>query len=145
MSKGSDRADFRKFVTITTRWMDNDAYGHVNNVIYYSFFDTAVNQLQIEAGLLDVEHSPAIALVVETGCRYFASLSFPGRIDAGLRVTKIGSSSVRYEVGLFAEGNALSAAEGHFVHVYVDREMRRPCAMPEATRAFLTTLLADPT
>jgi acyl-CoA thioester hydrolase len=120
--------------------MDNDVYGHVNNVIYYSFFDTAVNEIQVRKGLLDIENSPVIAFVVETGCRYFASLSFPGNVDAGIRVAKLGTSSVRYEVALFAEGSDTAAAEGHFVHVYVNRETRRPCPIPEQTRAHLASL-----
>jgi acyl-CoA thioester hydrolase len=127
-------------VKITTRWMDNDAYGHVNNVVYYSFFDTAVNETLIRAGLLDVEKSPVFGLVVETGCKFFASLSFPNRIDAGVRVAKLGTSSVRYEIGLFDEASEIAAAEGHFVHVYVDRETRKPHPIPEATRAFLSLL-----
>jgi acyl-CoA thioester hydrolase len=139
-AKGSKREAFREFVSITTRWMDNDVYGHVNNVTYYSFIDTAVNELQVRAGLLDIEASPLIGLVVETGCRYFASLSFPSRVDVGVRVAKLGTSSVRYEVGLFDEKSDVAAAEGHFVHVYVDRETRRPCPIPEATRAFLEKL-----
>lgn len=144
MTNRSRRAGFRKFILISTRWMDNDAYGHVNNVVYYSFFDTAVNQLLVEEGLLAITDSATIGLVVETGCRYFSSLSFPGQVEAGVRVAKIGSSSVRYELGLFAAGADAASAEGHFVHVYVDRETRRPCPIPDATRVFLTSLLTDP-
>ncbi len=107
---------------------------------YYSFIDTAVNELQIRAGLLDIEASPVIGLVVETGCRYFASLSFPSRVDVGVRVEKLGNSSVRYEVGLFDGDSDVAAAEGHFVHVYVNRETRKPCPIPDATRAFLQNL-----
>jgi acyl-CoA thioester hydrolase len=125
--------------------MDNDVYGHVNNVIYYSFFDTAVNEIQVRKGLLDIENSPVIAFVVETGCRYFSSLSFPGTVDAGIRVAKLGKSSVRYEVALFAEGSEDAAAEGHFIHVYVDRETRRPCPIPDETRAHLASLTMDAT
>lgn len=132
--------DYKKHRVITTRWMDNDVYGHVNNVIYYSFFDTAVNAVLIEQNLLDPATSQVIGLVVETACRYFAPLSFPGDIVAGIRVARIGSSSVRYEVGLFASGTETAAAEGHFVHVYVDRETRRPVALPAPVRAFLETL-----
>lgn len=128
------------FRRITTRWMDNDAYRHVNNVVYYSFFDTAVNQMLIEAGLLDIESSPAIGLVVETGCRYFAPVAFPDTIDAGVRVTQLGRSSVRYEVGLFRNDDANAAAAGHFVHVYVDRATNRPTPIPDAIRAFLEGL-----
>jgi acyl-CoA thioester hydrolase len=112
--------------------MDNDVYGHVNNVVYYSFFDTAVNRYLIEAGALDIHRSEVIGLVVETRCNYFASLEFPQVVDAGLRVAHVGSSSVRYEVGLFAAGEPMSAAGGHFVHVYVDRHTRRPAPLPDA-------------
>lgn len=129
------------FRRITTRWMDNDAYRHVNNVVYYSFFDTAVNQMLIEAGVLDIASSPAIGLVVETGCRYFAPVAFPDTIDAGVRVTQLGRSSVRYEVGLFRNDEARAAAAGHFVHVYVDRETNRPTPIPDATRGFLQGLM----
>ena len=135
------RSQFRHFAPITTRWMDNDAYGHVNNVVYYSYFDTVVNRYLIEAGALDVERSAVIGLVVETHCNYFSSLAFPQMVEAGLRVTKLGSSSVRYEIGLFAAGEALSAACGHFVHVYVDRETRRPVALPAPLHQALQGLL----
>jgi acyl-CoA thioester hydrolase len=143
-AKGYERDAFKTFVTIATRWMDNDVYGHVNNVVYYSFFDTAVNQLLMHAGLLDLERSPVFGLVVETGCRYFAPVSFPGDVEVGVRVARIGTSSVRYEVALFAEGAVRSAAGGHFTHVYVDRGTRRPSPLPDATRAFLEALLVDP-
>jgi len=135
------RQDFRLFRPITTRWADNDAYGHVNNVVYYSWFDTAVNAYLIEQGALDIERSPTIGLVVETQCQYFAPLAFPQTIEAGLRVARLGASSVRYEVGLFAQGAPQTAAHGHFVHVYVDRASRRPVPVPEALRAALASLL----
>ena len=135
------RAHYRAFRTITTRWMDNDAYGHVNNVVYYSWFDTAVNAYLIEHGVLDLAQSPAIGLVVETQCQYFASLAFPQTIEAGLRVARLGGSSVRYEVGLFAQGAEHTAAHGHFVHVYVDRDQRRPVPVPAALRDALAPLL----
>jgi acyl-CoA thioester hydrolase len=112
--------------------MDNDVYGHVNNVVYYSFFDTAVNRFLIQAGVLDIHQGPVIGLVVETQCHYFAPLQFPQSIEAGLRVAHVGRSSVRYEVGLFAAGEPLTAAAGHFVHVYVDRASRRPAPLPAA-------------
>ncbi|NEX95196.1 acyl-CoA thioesterase [Caulobacter sp. 17J65-9] len=121
--------------------MDNDVYGHVNNVVYYSFFDTAVNRWLIEQGVLEPAVSPVIGLVVETGCRFSKSLSFPDRVEAGLRVAKIGTSSVRYEVGLFRAGDPEPAAEGHFVHVYVDRETRRPTPVPADMRKVLEGLL----
>ncbi len=110
--------------------MDNDAYGHVNNVVYYSWFDTAVNAYLIERGVLDIERGETIGLVIETQCNYFEPLAFPQTIEAGIRVARIGSSSVRYEVGLFARDKPLCAARGHFVHVYVDRSTRRPAALP---------------
>lgn len=135
------RADFPVFRRITTRWMDNDLYGHVNNVVYYSFFDTAVNAHLIDAGALDIHAGAVIGLVVETYCNYFAPLAFPGDVDAGLRVAQVGRSSVRYEVGLFAADEPLGAAAGHFVHVYVDRESRRPvAALPDALHAALRAL-----
>jgi acyl-CoA thioester hydrolase len=134
------RADYRAFRTITTRWMDNDVYGHVNNVVYYSFFDTAVNQLLIEAGALDIHRGEVIGLVVETQCHYFAPVEFPQRIVAGLRVAHRGRSSVRYEVGLFADDDDSAAAAGHFVHVYVDRTSRRPVPLPAALQAALDPL-----
>ncbi len=125
---------------ITTRWMDNDVYGHVNNVVYYSFFDTAVNGFLIERGVLDVEKAAVIGLVVETGCHYFAPLGFPQVVTAALRVAHIGRSSVRYEIALFGKGEDRAAAQGHFVHVYVDRASRRPVELPDAFRAALETL-----
>lgn len=136
------RDAYRHFLPITTRWMDNDVYGHVNNVVYYSYFDTVVNEYLIRAGVLDVEHGQTIGLVVETQCNYFAPLVFPQSVDAGLRVVKLGTSSVRYEVGLFAQGDASPAAQGHFVHVYVDRGTRRPVPLPDALRAALEPLAA---
>ncbi len=135
------RSAFRHFSSIPTRWLDNDAYGHINNVVYYSYFDTVVNRYLIEAGVLDVARSPVIGLVVETHCNYFASLAFPQTVDAGLRVAHLGASSVRYEIGLYGAGEALTAACGHFVHVYVDRETRRPAALPSALIHTLQGLL----
>lgn len=134
------RAAFTHFRAITTRWMDNDVYGHINNVQYYSFFDTVVNGYLIDKGALDPDRSQVIGLVVETHCNYFSPLSFPQRIDAGLRVAHVGTSSVRYEVGLFAEGEDVAAAQGHFVHVYVDRVTRRPAILPQALQEALSPL-----
>jgi acyl-CoA thioester hydrolase len=125
------RSAYRAFRPITTRWMDNDAYGHVNNVVYYSWFDTAVNAHLIEQGVLDIHKGETIGLVVETHCNYFAPLAFPQTIEAGIRVSHRGTSSVRYEVGLFAQGEPLTAARGHFVHVYVNKESRRPQPLPD--------------
>ncbi len=126
---------------IPTRWMDNDVYGHVNNVVYYSFFDTAVNAWLIEQGALDIEASPVVGFVVETGCHYFAPIAFPEAVTAGIRVAHIGRSSVRYEIAIFgAEGEA-AVAQGHFVHVYVDRATRRPVReLPAKLRAALEAL-----
>lgn len=115
---------------ITTRWMDNDVYGHVNNVQYYSFFDTAVNSYLVEAGVLDFRDGNTIGLVVETGCNYFAPLAFPDTVVAGVGVDHIGNSSVRYCIGLFRKGESEPAAQGFFVHVYVDSESRRPTSIP---------------
>jgi acyl-CoA thioester hydrolase len=134
------RSAYRAFQTITTRWMDNDAYGHVNNVVYYSWFDTAVNGHLIAQGALDIETSPVIGLVVETQCYYFSSVAFPQRVTAGIRVAQLGRSSVRYEVGLFADDEEMTAARGHFVHVYVDRLTRRPVALPDALRDVVLAL-----
>ena len=135
------REAYRLFRKLTTRWMDNDVYGHLNNVVYYSLFDTAVNGYLIDAGALDIQRSEVIGLVVETHCNYFAPIEFPTALDAGLRVERIGQSSVRYSIGLFAEGQPQSAAGGHFVHVYVDRQTRRPVPLPPALRNALEGLL----
>jgi acyl-CoA thioester hydrolase len=134
------RDAYPHFLSIPTRWMDNDVYGHVNNVVYYSYFDTVVNEYLLRMGVLDFEQSESIGLVVETQCKYFASVAFPDRVDAGLRVARLGSSSVRYEVGLFREGEAEPAAQGHFVHVYVDRIARRPIPLSDVMRAALAPL-----
>lgn len=125
---------------IATRWSDNDVYGHVNNVVHYSWFDTAVNAWLIEAGLLDIERGDPIGLVVETGCRYAAQLAYPQPVEIGLGVERLGNSSVRYRLGVFARDEAAAAAEGHFVHVYVDREGRRPAPLPAPWRAKLGTI-----
>jgi acyl-CoA thioester hydrolase len=139
------REAYRAFRPITTRWMDNDVYGHVNNVVYYSFFDTAVNGLLVEAGVLDFESGGVIGLVVETQCRYFAPIAFPQRVTAGVRVARIGRSSVRYEIGLFADDEPIGAAAGHFVHVYVDRISRRPVPLPTPLAQVLQALAVPST
>lgn len=131
------REHYRHFQRIPTRWMDNDVYGHVNNVVYYSFFDTVVNQYLVEQGVLDIERSPVIGLVVETSCQYFSPVIFPDVVTGGLRVATLGNSSVRYEVGIFCNDEALTAAKGHFIHVYVDRASRRPAPLPAALRQVL--------
>jgi acyl-CoA thioester hydrolase len=134
------RSAYKAFVPITTRWMDNDVYGHVNNVVYYSWFDTAVNGYLIEQGALDIERSPIIGLVVETQCNYFAPIAFPQRVTAGIRVAHMGKSSVRYEVGLFADDEPMTNARGHLVHVYVDRETRKPVSLLDTLRGVLENL-----
>lgn len=135
------RSDFAYFHRITTRWMDNDVYGHVNNVIYYSYFDTAVNSYLIEEHVLDPLHSPVIGLVVNTTCHYFKSVAFPDTIEVGVKVAHMGRSSVRYEVGIFKNQDTTSAAHGHFIHVYVDRATQKPVSLPEPLRGALEKLL----
>jgi acyl-CoA thioester hydrolase len=139
-AEARQRSDYQHFHPITTRWMDNDAYGHVNNVVYYSWFDTVVNQFLIANGALDIEHSQVIGLVIETQCNYFASVAFPDVVTAGLRVTKLGNSSVRYEVAIFRGDEDRASAQGHFVHVYVDRLTRKPSAIPDRMRTLLQTI-----
>jgi acyl-CoA thioester hydrolase len=134
------RSHYPQFSRIDTRWSDNDVYGHLNNVVYYSYFDTVVNRWLIEAGALDIHGGDVIGLVVETQCHYFAPLAFPQTLDAGLRVAHLGRSSVRYEIGLFAAGEPQCAAAGHFVHVYVDRTSRRPVPLPASVRAAVQAL-----
>lgn len=135
------RNDYAHFQTITTRWKDNDVYGHVNNVEYYSYFDTVINTYLIREGGLDIHRGASIGLCVESHCRFDAPIEFPNSVHAGLRVTKLGNSSVRYEIGLFRENEDQPAAEGWFVHVFVDRQSRRSAALPESLRAALTQLL----
>lgn len=134
------RENYPHFLAIPTRWMDNDVYGHVNNVVYYSYFDTVINRYLVEAGGLDIHAAPVIGIAVESRCRFHRSLAFPDRIDAGLRVGRLGNTSARYEVGLFRAGEAAPAATGHFVHVFVDRESRRPAPIPAPLRAALQRL-----
>jgi acyl-CoA thioester hydrolase len=131
------RQDFPHFLHIPTRWMDNDIYGHVNNVVYYSYFDTVINRYLIEKGGLDIHSGSIIGLAVETHCQFLRPLAYPQGVDAGLRVARLGNSSVRYELGLFPEGEADPAAVGFFVHVFVDRQSRRPTPLPEPLRAAL--------
>lgn len=126
--------------TMTTRWRDNDLFGHVNNAVYYEYIDTAVNRWLLDQGLLDIEKGATVGLVVDSGCAYFAPIVYPDDIIAGLRVGRIGGSSVRYEVGLFRQGSEAAAAQGHFVHVYVDRATHRPVEIPSDWRAALETL-----
>ena len=138
--QAENRSAYKVFRPITTRWMDNDAYGHVNNVVYYSWFDTAVNAYLIEQGVLDIHHGATIGLVIETQCNYFSPLAFPQTVEAGIRVARLGNSSVRFEVGLFAQGAELASAQGHFIHVYVDRHTRRPVPLPDPLKKTLEQL-----
>jgi acyl-CoA thioester hydrolase len=139
----STRAAYLWFNTITTRWMDNDAYGHVNNVIYYAWFDTAVNRFLVDNGLLDIGGSSVVGVVAETGCRYRSQISYPDLVTVGLRVARLGTSSVRYETAVFRDEDQEAAAEGHFVHVYVDRATRRPVPIPEHVRTGLSSIAAS--
>jgi acyl-CoA thioester hydrolase len=130
-------ASYRYFVPITTRWMDNDTYGHINNAVYYSYFDSAANLFLIREGGLDIETAPVIAVVVESRCNYHKALAYPVALRAGVRVDKLGTRSVTYGIGIFQEGDDAAAAHGHFVHVFVDRQTRRPAPIPEGIRAAL--------
>jgi acyl-CoA thioester hydrolase len=136
------RSAYAAFRTIPTRWMDNDMYGHVNNVVYYSWFDTAVNTHLIEQGALDIHNGEVIGFVIETQCNYFAPVAYPQVVEAGIRVASMGKSSVRYEIGLFIQGDErnMTIAKGHFVHVYVKRETQQPTALPENLRLVLERL-----
>ena len=136
----SPRATFKVWRPHSTRWADNDAYGHVNNVVYYQWFDSAVNAWLVGAGLLDIDHGDPIAVVVETRCTYADSLAFPADVEVGLSVEHIGSSSIRYRIGVFAVGQEEAAAEGHFVHVLVDRASRRPVTIPDDWRRALDSI-----
>jgi acyl-CoA thioester hydrolase len=137
------RSQFRYVLTIPTRWMDNDVYGHVNNVVYYSYFDTIINRYLIDAGGLDIDRGKIIGIAVETSCRFHRSFSYPEDVEAGLRVAQLGSSSVRYEVALFGPGEETARADGQFVHVFVDRSGRRPVTMPAQMRRALEKLHVD--
>lgn len=134
------RARYRAFTAMTTRWFDNDVYGHMNNALHYQLFDTAVNGHLVAAGVLDPRSSASVFLVVETGCTYFGEMAFPDVVHAGIKVTKLGTSSVAYAVGLFRNDSDTAAAEGHFVHVNVDRVTRRPVPIPPETRTVLEAL-----
>jgi acyl-CoA thioester hydrolase len=140
--RDAGREQFRHFLTIPTRWMDNDIYGHVNNVVHYSYFDTAVNQFLIERGVLDIHHGEVVGFVVDSGCSYFSPIAFPDLVHAGIRVSKLGNSSVRYEVALYRNDDPLPAAAGHFVHVYVERGGNRPVPVPDGVRSVLESIRA---
>ena len=139
--RDTSRSAFPHFTAMPTRWSDNDIYGHVNNVVYYSYFDTAVNAFLIARGVLDIHRGDVVGFVVDSGCSYYQPLAFPDVVHAGIRVSKLGTSSVRYEIGLYRNDDALPAAFGHFVHVYVDRASNLPVPIPTATRAVLQQLL----
>lgn len=139
------RAAYRQFSKITTRWFDNDIYGHMNNALHYQLFDTAVNGYLIKTGVLDLHSGKTVFLVVETGCQYFSELAFPDVITAGFCVTKLGRSSVRYEVSLFRNDADIASAKGHFVHVNVDRETRRPVLIGQSARDILSELVVEGT
>lgn len=136
----STRDAYSYLSSISTRWHDNDVYGHVNNVVYYAYFDTVVNEYLIHQAGLDIHHGNVIGLVVESMCRYHRPLAFPGAVTAGVRVGRLGNTSAQYDIALFNGGEAMAAAEGHFVHVYVDRTTRRPAAIPPRMREALTRL-----
>ncbi len=134
------REDYLAYDTISTRWMDNDIYGHVNNVVYYSFFDTAIAQYLMREGGLDPWNADVVGLAVDTGCRFHSSLAFPDTIRAGLRVGNLGNSSVRYEIGIFRNDDDSAAADGHFVHVFVNRHQQTPVTIPEQIRRALSRI-----
>jgi len=136
------RSSYRAFRILQTRWSDNDIYGHMNNVVHYSLFDTAINGFLIEKGALDIRHGRELFFVVETGCRYHSEMSFPDVVTAGIRVGRLGSSSVRYEIGLFRNEEDQAAAEGFFVHVHVDRSTRRPKPFDVSLRRLLESIAA---
>lgn len=135
------RADYRSFCQITTRWIDNDAFGHVNNVNYYSFFDTTVCSHLVGNGVFHPTEGEVIGLVVESGCNYFSSVAYPDLIAGGLRVERIGTSSVRYGIGIFRNDQQTASAAGHFIHVYVDRQTQRPVPLPAALRTVVEALV----
>jgi len=145
MSATSDppRSGYRHFLAIATRWMDNDSYGHVNNVTYYSYFDTVVNEHLVRVGGLDIGNDPVVGYVVESSCRFRKPLTFPETIDAGLRIVKLGTTSVTYEIGIFRQSDDEPAATGRFVHVWVDRTTQRPAPIPPGIRAALLPLVTE--
>ena len=138
--RAAPRSDWPHFCTIATRWMDNDVYGHVNNVQYYSYFDTAVNQFLIERGVLDIHDGKVVGFVVDSGCSYFSPVAFPDTVHVGIRVAKLGNSSVRYEIAVYRNEDETPAACGHFVHVYVERSSNQAVPIPAPVRAVLETI-----
>ena len=134
------RADYPHIVSIQTRWSDNDIFGHINNVVFYSYFDTVVNNYLIEAGGFDIQNDPVIGLAVETHCEFSNPVAYPDKLEAGLRIGHLGNSSVRFEIGIFREGEDTASAYGHFVHVFVDRESNKSVPIPDTIRAALEQL-----
>lgn len=143
MAKQESRADYKHFLTIPTRWMDNDIYGHVNNVVYYSYVDTVVNEYLIRKGGLDIHTDSVIGVAVESQCKYHRPLLFPEKIEAGLRVGHLGNTSVRYEIGLFSEGSDTACASAYFVHVFVNRSSHEPVPIPDKLKHALTEILVS--
>ena len=139
--QASVRADYHFFAPITTRWNDNDIYGHVNNVTYYAYFDTVANTYLIEHGQLDIHHADVVGFVVNSGCNYYSPIAFPDKLTAGLRVNRLGSSSVEYGIAIFKEGQEVAVADGHFVHVFVNRESNQSVPIPDAIRQALAKIL----
>ena len=139
----TNRSDYNYFSKMSTRWNDNDIYGHLNNVIYYELFDTAVNKWLIKNNLIDIRNGNSIGFIVQSGCSYFSSFKYPDDIEAGIRITKIGNSSVRYEVGLFKQDDILASADGFFIHVYVDRETNKPIILDYEFKKKLDTIYVD--
>jgi len=139
----TNRSDYNYFSKISTRWNDNDIYGHLNNVIYYELFDTAVNKWLIKNNLIEIQNGNNIGLIVQSGCNYFSSFAYPEDIDAGIRVTKIGNSSVRYEVGLFKPNDDLASADGFFIHVYVDRASNKPVKLDYEFKKKIDTIFVE--
>ena len=135
------RAEYPHYTSLPTRWMDNDIYGHVNNALYYAFFDTVINEYLIAEGGLDITAGKVVAFAAESQCRYFRALAFPGVIEIGLRVGKLGNSSVRYELAIFKQGEPFASAAGYFVHVFIDREAQKPVPLPTAIRTALERLV----
>lgn len=142
--KPSTRAEYRYFVPITTRWNDNDIYGHVNNVTYYAYFDTVANHYLIHEGKLDIHSGEIVGFVVNSGCNYFSPIAFPDELEGGLRVNKLGNSSVEYGIAIFKKGEAVAVAEGHFLHVFVHKISNTSVPIPEAIRSALTVLWVNP-
>ena len=142
--RDTPRSAWPQFIRISTRWMDNDIYGHVNNVQYYSYFDTAVNQFLIERGVLDIHKGEVVGFVVDSGCSYFSPIAFPDTVHVGIRVAKLGNSSVRYEIGIYRNEEQTPAAVGHFVHVYVERSNNRSVPIPASVRSVLAMIACAP-